>query len=382
MLGGVRRCGGASYRGNVDQRESDPPFKIAVAVGLLILGHQGLNGTEFMNAMTGQFANAMTARAILARSIRGGRPVRATDGGFVPVGEVAMGTVECYATRFTCTGVLIGCSDSGIENIARREARRRRARIARVVISSLMAADPISKPTLVLIHGGSVTSTAWDPLLMHLRFPVLTLDLPGRRYSPADLGTIHRSDWECAVANEVRLSGAEHVILIGHSSGGYVIPGAAALLGPQIVSGLIYVASTCPAESQAPADALAPKLAALTLGNEQNLRSQSGGKTLGGLRPGEAPIRTELEVVELVGSMGLEAPLQLFEPMTWIGVPDLPRLYVRALQDRVIPPDHALIMAANANVTEIVDIESKHDVAGDAPLELASIINSFATRFA
>ena len=44
-------------------------------------------------------------------------------------------------------------------------------------------------PTLVLVHGGTVTSTMWDPVLEHLRTPARAVDLPGRRYHPADLST-------------------------------------------------------------------------------------------------------------------------------------------------------------------------------------------------
>lgn len=235
--------------------------------------------------------------------------------------------------------------------------------------------------TAVLVHGGSVTSTAWDPLLPHLGAEALAVDLPGRRHKPADLGTVLRGDWERSVAEDVRAAGLDDVVLVGHSSGGYVIPGVARLLGPEVVRHLVYVCATLPVEGASPAESMTAKLQEIARGNEANLRAGARGKTLGGLRPDEPPVETDLEVVGVGGRMGLEAPGQLFEAMTWAGVPDLPCTYVRALGDRVIPPEHALVMAANGGVGEIVDLEGEHDLAGTAPAELAAVIDGIVDRY-
>ena len=166
-------------------------------------------------------------------------------------------------------------------------------------------------PTLVLVHGGSVSSRAWDPVLEHLRSPRLVVDLPGRRYKPADLGTLTRADWERSVLDDVADAGLDDLVLVGHSSGGYVIPGVAAGLPPGVVRHLVFVASTCPAEGQRPVDAMTEKLAARARDNEAALRAGANGRTLAELRPGEPPIETDLELVDLGGHMGLEAPAQL-----------------------------------------------------------------------
>jgi pimeloyl-ACP methyl ester carboxylesterase len=44
--------------------------------------------------------------------------------------------------------------------------------------------------TLVLVHGGTMTSTMWDGVGQHLKAPWMAVDLPGRRYRPADLSRI------------------------------------------------------------------------------------------------------------------------------------------------------------------------------------------------
>jgi len=234
-------------------------------------------------------------------------------------------------------------------------------------------------PLLVLVHGGTYTSRWWDPMLPLLSTPALAVDLPGRRYRPVDLSTLHRADWERAVADDVLAAAAENgVVLVGHSSGGYVIPGAAALLPAGTVRAMVFVCATCPAEGDRPVDSMTPKLQAITLANEGALRSRTVGKTIGDARPGEPTIVTDLEIVEVSATMGVEAPGQLFEAMTWAGVPDVPRRYVRAMRDRVIPPEHALTMAANARCAEIVDLDATHDVMESAPAELAAILDAFA----
>lgn len=233
--------------------------------------------------------------------------------------------------------------------------------------------------TLVLVHGGSVTSRSWDPLLPLLSTPAHAIDLPGRRYRPADLGALHRTDWETSAAGDVLALGVDDVVLVGHSSGAYVVPGVAARLPAGLVRHLVLVAGTCPAEGDRPVDAMAARLRAIAVDNESRLRAGAVGRTLSDLRPGEPSIETDLELVDVRASMGIEAPLQLFEPMTWLGVPAVPRTYVRAMRDRIIPPDHALRMAANAGATTIIDIDADHDVAGSAPHELARILDELTT---
>jgi pimeloyl-ACP methyl ester carboxylesterase len=232
--------------------------------------------------------------------------------------------------------------------------------------------------TIVLVHGGSATSLMWDPMLPHLRAPAIAVDLPGRRYRPADLGRIGRRDWEQSVIDDVTALDCDRVVLVGHSSGGYVIPGVSAGLPDGMVSHLVFVAATCPVEGDRPVDALTEKLRTLTEPSEGFMRERALGRTLRALRDGEPPIETNLEVIELEARMGVEAPSQLFQPMTWVGVPDVPRTYVRAMRDRVIPPDHSAVMATNAKATRVIDLDAEHDVAATAPIELARLLDNIA----
>ncbi len=209
---------------------------------------------------------------------------------------------------------------------------------------------------------------------------VIEHDLPGRRYRPADLGHLRRADWERSVAEDVAALDADDVVLVGHSSGGYVIPGAAALLPAGCVRHPLFVAATCPREGERPVVAMTRKLQAIALANQDALFAHAAGKTLADLRAGEPAVETDLQLVEVEPRMGLEAPRQLFEAMTWTNVPPLPRTYVRGTRDRVIPPDHAPTMAEIAGAADVIDFDADHDIGGSAPVELAQVLDTIAAQ--
>jgi pimeloyl-ACP methyl ester carboxylesterase len=232
--------------------------------------------------------------------------------------------------------------------------------------------------TLVLVHGGTKTSTVWDEVGHHLHSPWLAVDLPGRRYRPADLSAITCNDWIDAVARDIET--LHDVVLVGHSSGGYVIPGVAAL-SPQRVRRLAFVAATVPAEGTRPVDYLKPGLKEMTLDSEAYLFEATTRRTIGGLRPGEPPIETDLEVVENGPKLGLEAPGPLFAQFSWAGVPsEVPRTFLRCRRDRVIPPELVEVMVANMGGAEILDVDAGHDVASEAPRTLAGMLDELAER--
>jgi hypothetical protein len=141
----------------------------------------------------------------------------------------------------------------------------------------------------------------------------------------------------------------------------------------------VFVAAAVPADGHTPVEYLKPKLRELATGSEHIVREMATGKTLGGLRPGEPPIETDLEIAENEGRMGLEAPGPLHEPFSWAGVPaDIPRTFVRCMQDRVIPPALADVMVENMGGANVVDLDAGHEVASESPKELAAMLNEIA----
>ena len=231
----------------------------------------------------------------------------------------------------------------------------------------------------VLVHGGTLTSTMWDPVCARMATPSLAVDLPGRRYKPADLSEVTIGDWVSSVVADVEEAGCADVVLVGHSSGGYVLPGVAAALAARsrpALRGLVFVSATVPADGERPLDYLREDIRALASDHRELTLDSARRRTIGGLRPGEPPIETDLEIVENGPRMGLEAPRVLFEQVSWAGFPaDVPRVYVRALRDKVIPPALADRMISAMGGAKVIDLDVGHRSYETNPGELAALID-------
>ena len=231
----------------------------------------------------------------------------------------------------------------------------------------------------VLVHGGTLTSTMWDRVRSELASPSLAVDLPGRRYKPADLAQVTIGDWVTSVVTDIEEAGLTEVVLVGHSSGGYVLPGVAAALAAgsaPVLHGLVFVSATVPAQGERPLDYLRDDIRTLASDHRELTLDSARGRTIGGLRTGEPPIETDLEIVENGPRMGLEAPLVLFEPVSWTGFPtEVPRVYVRALRDKVIPPGLADRMITAMGGAEVIDLDAGHRSYDTHPAELAAVID-------
>ena len=231
----------------------------------------------------------------------------------------------------------------------------------------------------VLVHGGTLTSTMWDAVRSRLAAPSIAVDLPGRRYKPADLASVTISDWVTSVVADIGEAGLTDVVLVGHSSGGYVLPGVAAALAADTapaLHGLVFVSATVPAHGERPLDYLREDIRTLAGDHRELTLDSARGCTIGGLRSGEPPIETDLKIVENGPRMGLEAPLVLFERVSWAGFPtEVPRVYVRGLRDKVIPPELADRMVAAMGGAKVIDLDAGHRSYETNPAELAAVID-------
>ena len=234
------------------------------------------------------------------------------------------------------------------------------------------------QPTIVLVHGAMSTSVMWDGVIEHLEHDALAVDLPGRRYRPADLGTVAVADWVQSVCDDIEAAGLDDLVLVGHSLAGFVIPGVAARLGGSL-RGLVFVTANVPAEGRAPVEFMRPDLRTRTIEHRDLLVDRASGRTIRGLRPGEPAIVTDLELVDNGPRLGLEAPGPLFEPFTWDGFPThVPRTYIRCLRDTVIGPELVETMVANMGGAKVIDIDAGHDVATRSPAELSALLDTCA----
>jgi len=238
-------------------------------------------------------------------------------------------------------------------------------------------------PTVVLIHGSGHTSLIWDDVVARLQGPALTVDLPGRRRRPADLtqGTIEASS--AAAASDVDAAGAHRVVLVGHSSGGLVLPSLAARLGARVCH-LVFVAGLIARDGHSVSEVIAPDDPGAMLATRDGLCRRYRGTTFGGLSDGEAPIDTDLCLIEDVRTVGsIESLTLMYQPVSWQGVPpSLPRSFIRCLADPIQPRDMQARLIESAGAEEVFDIDADHTPAVSRPDELAAIVNEVAARYA
>ncbi|HXA30737.1 MAG TPA: alpha/beta hydrolase [Acidimicrobiales bacterium] len=238
-------------------------------------------------------------------------------------------------------------------------------------------------PTVVLIHGSGHTSLIWDDVVPKLQAPALAVDLPGRRRRPADLthGTIEASS--AAAASDVDTAGRHRVVLVGHSSGGLLLPSLAARLGDRVCH-LVFVAGLIARDGHSVSEVIAPDDPDAMLVTRDALVQRYRGTTFGGLSDGEAPVDTDLSVTEDVRTVGsIESLTLMYQPVSWQGVsPSLPRSFVRCLADPIQPRDMQARLIESAGAGEVFDVEADHTPAVSRPDELAAIVNQVAARYA
>lgn len=220
-------------------------------------------------------------------------------------------------------------------------------------------------PTAVLVHGAGHDSTVWDGVRAALSHPSVAVDLPGRRSRPADITRVTVADAAAAVA-----AGAPEgdVVLVGHSVAGTVLPSAAALLGDR-VRHLVFVAGITAPDGVAPVDVFLPGESARVAERLRELRAEHGGRTLEevGTKVGSA-----------IDSLNLSA-----QPMAWAGVPaSVPRTFVRCLRDPIQPRELQAAFAESCGAGQVLDIDSGHTPALDAPTQLAALLDGVASAHA
>lgn len=113
---------------------------------------------------------------------------------------------------------------------------------------------------VVLIHGGAHTAACWDLVIDELAtrasgLPVLAVNLPGRSTPTGQRAQVSIDCYADAVATAVDDSGLDHVVLVGHSLAGLVLPRVAARLGER-VDELIFIAAFTPPQGLTVLDTL------------------------------------------------------------------------------------------------------------------------------
>ena len=144
-------------------------------------------------------------------------------------------------------------------------------------------------PTLVLVHGSGHTSLIWAETVANLQGPAVAIDLPGRRHRPADLTTATIEASSAAAAADITAAGPDRVILVGHSSGGLILPSLAARLGARVCH-LVFVAGLVAEDGHSVSEVISPGDPGSARSARDELRARYAGTTFGGLAKGEAPV--------------------------------------------------------------------------------------------
>ncbi|HKA05469.1 MAG TPA: alpha/beta hydrolase [Acidimicrobiales bacterium] len=235
--------------------------------------------------------------------------------------------------------------------------------------------------TLVLVHGSGHTARTWDRVVARLRHPAIAIDLPGRRYNPADLtvGTLERSARSAAA--DIEADGAGPMVLVGHSSGGLILPALATLVGGS-VRHLVFVAGLIAPDGGHVATAIVGEDGSSVAQQRRSLLREHAGTTFGGFLPGEAPAPTTFRRVDderIVGA--IESLNLMYQTVRWDGVaPSLPRTFVRCLRDPIQPRSLQAQLIAASGAAEVVDLDCDHTPALSAPDELAALLDAIAAR--
>jgi pimeloyl-ACP methyl ester carboxylesterase len=257
-----------------------------------------------------------------------------------------------------------------------------------------MSANGASAP-IVLVHGGAHGAWCWEPLIPYLDGDALAIDLPpksirggpGRLESPPELRTLTVDDFTRSLLEDVDAAGIERFVLVGHSMGGLTISEVARRV-PDRVEHLVYVSCMVPPEGRSAIEALPEDLQDMTRHAVEEAR-RGGDNPIGGLD--EQTIRSmfcndmdEEQVRFVLDRTGTEAAVVLAERVTRAGIPpELPKTFVKLLQDQSLPPDRQNVLVENLRAApggdvDVVTIDAGHDVMISRPKELADVLNPIA----
>ena len=213
----------------------------------------------------------------------------------------------------------------------------------------------------VLVHGAGHSGSVWDATRAAMTYPSVSVDIPGRRTRPADITTVTIDQAADSIASDIIGQVDGDVVLVGHSVAGVVLPAVTARLGPR-VRHLVFVAGITAPEGHVPLDAFLPGQAARVADRLAEFRRQHRDQTLEELdsRTGQA-----------IDSLNFSS-----QRMSWRGMPpNVGRTFVRCLRDPIQPrglQDQFILYCGAGNV---LDIDSGHSPAIDAPRDLAALLD-------
>ncbi|NIB44101.1 alpha/beta hydrolase [Pseudomaricurvus alkylphenolicus] len=233
--------------------------------------------------------------------------------------------------------------------------------------------------TIAMIHGGQHTSHCWTPTLHAIRqfkgdFHPLAVDLPGRKTQSGDLAFLTVEQAVNSVCRQILDTEPEHVILVGHSMAGIVLPGVAVKLGSTLVRRVVFLASCVPPEGMSIVDTLRPPISWVT---RWLMRNKNVTK------PMPAPVAkwlftngaTAEQHQIMLDSLCDESANLARQPVERRGFRSFTRQWILTCRDRSLRPAQQRRFIANlGGVDSLVEIDACHNAMITHPNTLARIL--------
>ncbi|MEO5839854.1 MAG: alpha/beta hydrolase [Acidimicrobiales bacterium] len=237
-------------------------------------------------------------------------------------------------------------------------------------------------PTLVLIHGTGDTSRGWRRVQQALAHPSVAVDLLGRRDRPFDLSRVHPEIAAATAADDIAARCEGPAVLVAHSGGGMLMPRIAGALGDR-VRHMVFVAALIAPDGRLAVDVLFPDRRDAMASARPGILRKYENHTFVQRDEDLAFVDGLLPLRDAVQAQSVEAMNLLFHPVSWAGVPaSMPRTFVRPLRDTHQPRDVQQRLIEACAATEVIDIDSGHTPARNAPVEFARILDEIAGRYA
>jgi pimeloyl-ACP methyl ester carboxylesterase len=227
--------------------------------------------------------------------------------------------------------------------------------------------DSEARPTILLIHGGFVDGSGWEPVFTRLR-------KDGYTVSVVQNPTTSLADDVAATRRAIDASSGP-VILVGHSYGGVVITEAGN--DPRVV-GLVYIAAFAPDKGEsvsklianpapgAPVPPILPPKDGFLMLDKAKFAAAFAADV-------DAPLAAFMAESQV--PWGLDALNGAVTEAAWKAKPSW---YLVATDDRMIPPDAQRFMSKRAGAT-VVESPGSHALYVSRPEPVAKLIAQAAS---
>lgn len=224
---------------------------------------------------------------------------------------------------------------------------------------------------LLLLHGAGLGGWIWDRVLPELAAPAEAIDLPGRsgKGHPRDVTLQQCIDHVASRARGYRS------IIVGHSFSAQIALGVASAY-PQHVAAIVLVGGITAKSGE-------NFLSVFPAPQRWFLRF-AVKRARDGVRLPPKAVKREYcndlgDATDVVlAKLTPEAPALYLDRVTWAAMPaDLPRLYVKLLKDKAVPPRQQDEMMWRVGPIMLETLNAGHLPMLGHPRELAAILNRF-----